>query len=67
MKETLNKLPLNQLALEFVFKQYMIFMKSNTNLKVKHSWNKLNKFQSQFNPYNKLPCNILGDFLQCMN
>lgn len=67
MIEQTNKLPSNELVLEYVFKEYMIFMKSHTHLQIKHSWNKLNKFQSQFNPYNKLPCNILGDFVRCMN
>lgn len=67
MIEQTNQLPYNELALEYVFKEYMKFMKSHTKLQIKHSWNILNKFQSKHNPYNKLPCNILGDFVVCMN
>lgn len=52
---------------EYVFSNFINFVNKAPIEIIKRDWKQFNEFQSQFNPFNRLQCNLLGDFIQCMN
>jgi hypothetical protein len=65
VKEGLGKIP--NKALLYTFKIYMEYVKNAEIEIIKRDWGKWNDYQKQFNPFNRFPCNILGDFVVNLN